>query len=410
LVHATARQSLASHQAAKPPRTGETPFVQGFAGLLKTITGGDRLSVELRSVRFNAKETFSTVLCGANLIYKTVTGFCLEQAMKAVVITRFGGPEVLETQDVPAPRPGPEEVLVRVRGSALNRADLLQRLGGYAAPPGVAQNISGLEFAGEVEELGTDARRWSKGNRVMGIIGGGAHAEFVTIHEDAVAAVPPSLELSAAGAVPEVFITAHDALRQAGFKVGENVLIHAVGSGVGLAATQLVTALGGRAFGTSRTPDKIERAKAFGLESGFAVPEPGALKELPAFVEKATGGHGCDVVLDLNGGPYFAASLAAMALKGRIILIGGVAGGKIDVELHRIMGKRLRVIGTVMRSRSLEEKIETTKAFAAEVLPLFEKGTIQPVIDSVFPLEKIRDAHRRLESNDTFGKVVLTIP
>lgn len=321
--------------------------------------------------------------------------------MKAVVITRFGGPEVLEIQEVPTPQPGPDEVLVRVRSTALNRADLLQRSGGYAAPLGAPQNISGLEFAGEVAELGPNARRWSKGDRVMGITGGGAHAEFVTAHQDAVAAVPPNLELSDAGAIPEVFITAYDALQQAGFKTGENVLIHAVGSGVGLAATQLVRTLGGRAFGTSRTPDKIDRAKAFGLESGCA------LEELSAFAEKVTGGF--DVVLDLNGGPYFAASLEAMAMKGRIILIGGVAGGKTNVDLYQILRKRLHIIGTVLRARSLPEKIEITNSFASAVVPLLAKGAIKPVIDSVFPLEQVQDAHRRLESNETFGKVVLTI-
>jgi NADPH2:quinone reductase len=329
--------------------------------------------------------------------------------MKAVVITRFGGPEVLEIKDVPKPQPGPEEVLVHVRSTGLNRADLLQRLGRYAAPPGVSQNIPGLEFAGEVAESGTNAQRWQKSDRVMGIVAGGAHAEFVTTHQDAVAAVPSSLDLNVAGAVPEVFITAHDALRQAGFKRGDNVLIHAVGSGVGLAATQLVSALGGRAFGTSRTPDKIERAKSFGLESGYAVAEPSALTGLAAFAESVTNGRGFDVVLDLNGGPYFAASLEAMALGARIILIGGVAGGKADVDLYQILRKRLHVIGTVLRARSLQEKIEVTAAFAGEVVPLLAKGTIKPVIDSVFPLEKVQDAHRRLESNETFGKVVLTI-
>ena len=329
--------------------------------------------------------------------------------MKAIVITRFGGPEVLEIHDVPKPQLGPEEVLVNVRSTALNRADLLQRSGRYAAPPGEPQNIPGLEFAGEVAELGPNAHRRHKGDRVMGIVGGGAHAEFVTAHEDAVVAVPSSLEWSAAGAVPEVFITAHDALRQAGFRAGENVLIHAVGSGVGLAATQLVRALRGRAFGTSRTSDKIERAKPFGLESGFAVSEPRALAELSAFADDVTGGRGFDVVLDLNGGPYFAASLEAMALRGRIILIGGVAGGKTDVDLYQILRKRLHVIGTVLRARSLQEKIAITAAFAEEVVPLLAKGTIQPVIDSIFHLDESQDAHRRLESNETFGKVVLTI-
>ncbi|HEY8410255.1 MAG TPA: NAD(P)H-quinone oxidoreductase [Pyrinomonadaceae bacterium] len=327
--------------------------------------------------------------------------------MKAVVITRFGGPEVLEVQDVAKPHPAAEEVLVRVRSTALNRADLLQRAGRYAAPPGAPQNIPGLEFAGEVVELGTNAHRWQRGDRVMGIVGGGAHAEFVTAHQDAVAAVPPKLEWPAAGAVPEVFITAHDALQQAAFKAGENVLVHAAGSGVGLAATQLVRALGGHAFGTSRTPDKIERAKPFGLEAGYEVPDPSALAELSAFARNVTGGRGFDVVLDLNGGPYFAASLEAMAPRGRIILIGGVAGGKADVDLYQILGKRLHVIGTVLRARSLEEKIAITAAFAREVAPLLDSGSIQPVIDSVFPLEQIQDAHRRLESNQTFGKVVL---
>ena len=328
--------------------------------------------------------------------------------MKAVVINRFGGPEVLEIHDIPTPQPGAEEILVHVRSTALNRADLLQRQGRYAAPPGAAANIPGLEFAGEVAELGANAQRWQIGDRVMGIIGGGAHAEFVTTHQDAVCAVPSNLEWPAAGAVPEVFITAYDALQQTGFRAGENVLVHAVGSGVGLSATQLVKALGGRAFGTSRTPDKIARAKPFGLESGYEVPEPGALSGLAAFARNVTGG-GFDVVLDLNGGPYFAASLEAMALRGRLILIGGVAGGKTEIDLYQILSKRLHIIGTVLRARSLQEKIAITNAFAQVVVPLLAQGTIQPVIDSVFPLEQIQDAHRRLESNETFGKVVLTL-
>jgi NADPH:quinone reductase-like Zn-dependent oxidoreductase len=221
--------------------------------------------------------------------------------------------------------------------------------------------------------------------------------------------VPPNLDWPQAGGIPEVFITAHDALQQAAFKAGENVLVHAVGSGVGIAATQLVKALGGRAFGTSRTPDKIERAKEFGLESGFAVPEPSSLTGLAAFAKNATGGRGFDVVLDLNGGPYFAASLEAMAMKGRIVLIGGVAGGKAEIDLYQILGKRLHVIGTVMRARSLPEKIAIATSFGQEVVPLLANGSIQPVIDSVFALEQIADAHRRLESNETFGKAVLTL-
>ena len=329
--------------------------------------------------------------------------------MKAVVITRFGGPEVLEVREVPAPRPGPEEVLVQVRSSGINRADLLQRAGRYAAPAGGPQDSPGLEFAGEIAELGAKAHRWRQGDRVMGIVGGGAHAELVTAHQDTLVAVPPNVEWTPAGAIPEVFITAYDALQQAGFKAGNNVLIHAVGSGVGLAATQLVRALGGRPFGTSRTADKIQGAKGFGLEAGYTVSDPSSLTGLATFATNVTGGSGFDVVLDLNGGPYFAASLEAMAMRGRIILIGGVAGGKAEVDLYQILRKRLHVIGTVLRARSLEEKIAITTTFGQEVVPLLAMGTIQPVIDSVFPLEQIALAHQRLESNETFGKVVLTI-
>ena len=335
--------------------------------------------------------------------------------MKAVIITRPGGAEVLEIREVEAPAPAAGEVLVRVRASALNRADLLQRQGRYPAPPGSPPDIPGIEFAGEVAATGRDARRWKAGQRVFGIIGGGAHAEYLVAHEGTLAEIPANLNWAEAAAAPEAFLTAHDALWvQAGLERGERVLIHAVGSGVGLAAVQLVRARGAIPYGTSRTADKIERAREYGLEDGAAVTDPAA--ELPVLTRRwaperspARFNEGFDVVLDLVGGAYLAASLQAMRLKGRLMLVGTVAGGSAEVKLAPILSKRLTLRGTVLRARSLEEKVAATERFAAEVVPLLERGTLRPTIDSRFPLNQIRQAHQRLESNETFGKVVLEL-
>lgn len=328
--------------------------------------------------------------------------------MKAAVIARPGGPEVLDVREVEPPVPGPKEVLVRLRASALNRADLLQREGKYPAPPGSPADIPGLEFAGEVAALGAGASRWKLGQRVFGIVGGGAHAQFIATHEEALAEIPTNLEWTEAAAVPEVFITAHDALRQAGLQRGETVLIHSVGSGVGLAAAQLTRSLGGVPFGTSRTADKLEKARAYGLEAGLLLRED--LSPLQTFAPEHTAGRGFDVCLDLVGGPYVAATVPAMALKGRIMLVGTVAGGRAELPLGLTLGKRLTLKGTVLRARPLAEKIEVTRAFAEEVLPLLAGGRVHPVVDRVFALAEIAAAHRYLESNESFGKVVLLIP
>ena len=327
--------------------------------------------------------------------------------MRAAVITKAGGPDVLEVRDVPRPVPGEGEVLVRVRASALNRADLLQRRGNYPAPPGAPQDIPGLEIAGEVVDRGPGTGRWSIGDRVFGIVGGGGNADFATTPEDELAAVPPKLSWDEAAAIPEAFITAHDALiTQAGMRAGECVLIHAVGSGVGLAAVQLVRALGGRAFGTARTNDKVDRARPLGLENGVVVG-----KEPAAFVEPVrrwTDGRGVDVIIDLVGGDYIAADVAAAALKGRIMLVGLLAGRSTTVDLGGILRQRLTIRGTVLRSRPSREKVEATRAFARDVVPLLASGKVKPIIERVFPLERIREAHELMESNETFGKVVIT--
>ena len=328
--------------------------------------------------------------------------------MQAVWISTFGGPEVLEVRTVGKPLINNEQVLVRVRASSLNRADLLQRQGKYPPPPGFPAEIPGMEFAGEIAEVGSSVRLWKPGQRVFGLIGGGAQAEYVVTSEHLLAEIPANLDFVQAAAIPEVFITAHDALwTQAGLRPGESVLIHAVGSGVGLAAVQLARAIQAVPYGTSRTAGKIEQAKAVGLEAGLAVRDN--FDELQSAAEKWTAGKGINVLLDLVGGPYVKASQKLMANKGRMVLVGTVAGGGYELDSRYVMGKRLQIRGTVLRARPLEEKIAVTRAFAAEVVPLFARGVFHANVDSVFPLADIVKAHQRLESNETFGKVVVVM-
>jgi len=328
--------------------------------------------------------------------------------MKAAIITKPGGPNVLEIQDRPIPTPGPDDLIVRVRASALNRADLHQREGNYPAPPGSPPDIPGLEFAGEVASLGANVRDWRAGDRVFGIVGGGANAEYVVADAQSVARIPDNLSWTDAAAIPEAFITAHDALVvQARVQRGENVLVHAVGSGVGLAAVQIARAWGATPYGTARTADKIDRAIPLGLEHGVVLgDDPDDM--LPSLKEW-TNGAGIHVTLDLVGGAYLPASIRAAASRGRIMLIGTVAGRTASVPLGNILGKRLTLRGTVMRARPLEEKRAVAAAFAREVVPRFADGTLEPTVDSVFSLEEIQRAHERLASNATFGKVVVTI-
>jgi NADPH2:quinone reductase len=328
--------------------------------------------------------------------------------MRAVWISSFGGPEVLEIRQVDRPAINNEQVLVRVRASSLNRADLLQRQGKYPPPPGFPAEIPGIEFAGEIAEIGSSVRQWKQGQRVFGLIGGGAHAEYLATSEPLLAEIPSNLSFEQAAAIPEVFITAHDALwTQAALRPGETVLIHAVGSGVGLAAVQLCRAIQAVPYGTSRTADKIEQSKLLGLEAGAVVREN--FDALDAAAQKWTGGKGINVVLDLVGGPYVKASQKLMSNKGRIVLVGTIAGGSYELDARYMLSKRLKVWGTVLRARSLEEKIEVTKKFAAEIVPLLASGVLRPNIDSTFKLGEISKAHQRLESNETLGKVVITL-
>lgn len=329
--------------------------------------------------------------------------------MKAVKIVSFGEVDGLQVVDVPdAPAATADRVRVRVRAAGLNRADILQRLGRYPAPPGYPPDIPGLEFAGEVESAGEDARAWKIGDRVFGITGGGAQAEYVTVPESTLARIPDNLDWVQAASIPEVFMTAHDALfTQCELQMGESVLIHAAGSGVGTAASQLVKAAGATAYGTSRTPEKLERAKDFGLSRSIALGDDPS--KFAAAVEAWTNGEGVNVILDLVGAPYLKANLESLATKGRLIFVGTTGGAKAEIDYSIVMRQRLRIMGTSLRIRPLEEKAAATRLFAEHVVPLLASGSARPVVDSVFNLDEVREAHRRIESNETFGKVILRL-
>jgi putative PIG3 family NAD(P)H quinone oxidoreductase len=328
--------------------------------------------------------------------------------MKAVIITSRGGPEVLDVREVETPaRPTADRVRVRVRAAGLNRADVLQRQGHYPAPPGYPPDVPGLEFAGEVDEIGEQVSWWKKGQRVFGITAGGAQAQYVIVPENHLAEVPENLDWTEAAAVPEVFITAHDALfTRAKLQPGETMLVHAAGSGVGTAAIQLARAAGTKAFGTSRTADKLERAKQYGLSAATAVSEP---QGFVAAVHEWTKGLGVNVIIDLVGASYLEGNLNALASRGRLILVGTTAGAKATLNFATVMGKRLTIIGTMLRGRNAEEKATATRLFASHVVPLLADGTVRPVVDRVFDLEEIREAHARMDSNESFGKIVLRI-
>lgn len=327
--------------------------------------------------------------------------------MRAVVIREPGGPEVLETKKVKVREPGRGEIRVRVHAAGVNRADLLQRRGLYPPPPGWPADIPGLEYAGEVEAVGEAVELWKAGDRVMGLVGGGGYAEFVVVQEREALAIPPLLSYEEAAAVPEVFITAHDALfTQMHLELGERLLIHAVGSGVGTAALQLAKAAGATVIGTSRAEWKLERATDYGLDVLINTSE----HYFPEMVEQATAGSGVHVILDLVGGPYLAGNIESLAEKGRMIVVGLTAGRTAEIDLGAILRKRLCVIGTSLRFRPLEEKIEAVRAFDHDVGSLLATGQVRPVIDRVFEFGEAAEAHRRMEADENFGKLVIRVP
>jgi len=324
--------------------------------------------------------------------------------MRAVIFEGAGGPEVITIGEVPRPEVRPEHIRVRVRAAGVNRADLIQRRGQYAAPSGWPANIPGLEYAGDVEAVRPGVTQWRVGDRVMGLVGGGAQAEMVVVHQDEALPIPAGLSYEEAAAVPEVFLTAYDALVTRGrLQPRERVLIHAAGSGLGTAASQIAKQLGATVLGTSRSSDKLARALVYGLDVGIDTSRT-------PFHEGI--GEPVDVVLDVLGGPALAENLAVLAPRGRLVLLGFLAGSHSEADLGPLLRKRLEIIGSVMRTRALEERIALVREFGKRMLPLFEprfgqQAALRPVLERTYPMAQLADAHRVLEGNATFGKVVV---
>jgi putative PIG3 family NAD(P)H quinone oxidoreductase len=324
--------------------------------------------------------------------------------MRAMLV-REGAARELYWGEAPTPEPGPGAVLVEVYATAVNRADLLQRRGLYPPPPG-EPDILGLEVAGVVAAKGRGVAKWQIGDRVCALLAGGGYAQYVAVHEDMLLPVPSDLDFEQAAAIPEVFYTAFITLvLEAGLEAGERVLVHAGGSGVGTATIQMARQRGAHVVVTAGSNDKLARCRELGADGTINY----KTEDFAERVRALTGGEGMDVILDCVGGAYLEKNLAALRVKGRLVIIGLMGGAKAEINLALVVGKRLRVIGSVLRARPLAEKIAITAAFKAQVLPLLASRQIRPVIDSVYPITEVEKAHEHVAANRNFGKVVLRV-
>jgi putative PIG3 family NAD(P)H quinone oxidoreductase len=324
--------------------------------------------------------------------------------MRAVVLRSHGGPESLTIEDVPDPTCGPEEVVVLVRATALNRADLLQTMGMYPNPRPAKYEIPGLEFSGTVESIGERVIMWKPGDEVMGIEAGGAYAEKIATHERQLMRVPETVGVADAAAIPEVFLTAWDALvLQGGLTSGRWALVHAGASGVGTASIQIAKAIGAR-IAVTCSSGKMGLCRSLGADLVFERSPSNWLAEAKAAVP-----DGFDTVLDVVGGEEIDRNLQSVAMKGHIVQVGLMSGGNVPVNVGLLMGRRATWIGTTLRVRPLEEKVTVTRRFAAEMLPLFDTGVLKPVIDSRYPFDRIADAHRHMTANANAGKIMVDI-
>lgn len=324
--------------------------------------------------------------------------------MKATLIATDGSGN-LSWGETPAPTAGATDVVVDVHATAVNRADLLQRRGFYPPPPGESE-ILGLEAAGVVSAVGTSVTRVRVGDRVCCLLAGGGYAEQVVVNEAMAIPIPDGLDFVQAAAIPEAFYTAFVNVVQEGvFAAGERVLIHAGASGVGTAAIQLVKARGGVVYVTAGSDDKLARCVALGADAGINYKTESFAERVAALTNK----QGVDVILDCVGGSYLEANVGALRARGRLVIIGLMGGTKADVNLGLLVSRRLRIVGSVLRTRTLAEKVAITDAFVAEVMPLFRKGTLKPVVDQVFPVADAAAAHDYVAANKNFGKVVLKI-
>lgn len=325
--------------------------------------------------------------------------------MRAVVITKYGDPEVLSIVEVDKPQPDTNEILVKVRATSLNRADLLQRMGFYPDPFPGTHEIPGLEFAGTVEFCGEQVSSFKPGDQVMGIVSGGGYAEFLVVHEQQAMRVPTKVDFDDAGAIPEVFITAWDALVcQGNLKSGGWALVHAGASGVGTAAIQICKAIGANVIVTCSSG---KRDACLSLGADLAVDYK--TEDFVEACKHATNNHGVNVVLDVIGGEYLNKNVASLAQRGTIVQVGLMGGGTTQFNIGALMPKRVHLIGTVLRPRPLEEKIAVTQRFIAEILPMFETGKLRPIIDSRYSLKDISSAHRYMETNASTGKIIIDV-
>lgn len=324
--------------------------------------------------------------------------------MRAVVIESYGEPEVLAVRDVPEPELGPGRVVVDVAATALNRADVLQRRGLYPGPK-MEHEVPGLEFAGTIAAVADDVTAWSPGDRVMAVVGGGAYAERIGVHERQLLPIPASIDTIAAAAIPEVFMTAFDALVvQGGLTSGRWALVHAGASGVGTAAIQIAKALGAR-IAVTASAGKLDRCRELGADVTVDYRSQSFADEVAA----VTGREGVDVVLDVIGGEYTVDNIRSLKVGGRIIQVGVMGRQKVELPLGMLLPKRASIIGTVLRARPLEEKAALTQRVADELLPRFDDGSLSPVIDSRYRLDDVAEAHRYMESNANVGKILLTV-
>ncbi|WP_301170924.1 NAD(P)H-quinone oxidoreductase [Brevibacillus nitrificans] len=325
--------------------------------------------------------------------------------MKAVVVEKPGGPEELKIMEVPIPTPGKGELLVRVKAGAINRTDILARKGGGSAYK-KATNRLGVEMAGVVEEVGNQAGAWQAGDKVMGLVSGG-YAEYAVIPADRAMRIPDNLSYIEAAAIPEVFLTAYQTLYWIGkLREGETVLIHAGASGVGTAAIQLAKQVSkASVIVTAGSAEKLAYCKELGADHVIDYKRAAFEQE----VERITDGKGANLILDFIGAAYWKKNILSASMDGRLVLIGTLGGKETDVDLSDLMGKRLQVTGTLLTPRSDAYKAELSQELAQKIIPLFESGVIKPIIDTVFPLEEIQQAHRRMEANENIGKIVFRV-
>ena len=325
--------------------------------------------------------------------------------MRAIVFDTPGAEDVLKIGEAPSPPLGAEEIRIRVRATAVNRADLLQRQGLYPPPPG-ASPLLGLECAGDVAEVGANASGWRVGQRAMALLPGGGYAEEAVVHCGSAMHVPDALSNEEAGAFPEVFLTAFSNLFMlGGIKAGGAVLVHGGGSGVGTASIRLLREAGVTAIVTAGSEEKCQRCRDLG--ANVAINYRGG--DFAAAVREATGGRGVDVVLDSIGGKYFSANLECLAIEGRLVIIGLIGGAKAEINLAALLMRRQRVIGSALRARSVTDKAEIVSRFTLRFGDALTAGRIKPVIDRVLPLAQAAEAHRVVQSSVHFGKVVLRV-